>query len=82
MIGLGAVFSFVFALLGAWGLWRWFGLPADERYYNRYFWTMLGVMIGGGIVTILVSFLALRSLRNRVYRDDDADDDDGSVVQW
>lgn len=82
LIGLGAIFSFCFTVLGAWGLWRWFDLPAAERHYDRYFWTMLGVFIGGGIFTVLVSFLAVRSLKSMAYRGYDPKDSGGPMIKW
>ncbi|MGJ8655837.1 MAG: hypothetical protein ACSHX6_05240 [Akkermansiaceae bacterium] len=79
LIGLGAIFCFIFALLGAWGMWLWFGLPDDERVYSRYFWTMLSVLVGGVLGAVVLCFFAVRMVRGM---DSAGDKDYEPMIRW
>jgi len=74
LIGFVAMLSSLFPFFGAWGLWKWFNIAAEDRHYNTYFWVMVVALLGGGLMTVLIVYTAYPAAGKMGGGDYDLDD--------
>ncbi len=82
VIGLLALIPFASLVIGVWGLVRWISLAPDQREINTYFWTMTVAASVGLLLTSLMVWFSLRTLRSTDYRDYDSRDPDEGDLKW
>lgn len=68
--------------LGAYGLFRWFLLPAEHRHLDQRFWLLLTAFIAGTLMALLLFAVGIKLLRSSNLRDYDSKDPKESNLKW
>ncbi len=81
-IGSLALFPLGFAVLGAYGLFKWAMLPNDDRHIDGQFWFLTVATVLGLLATLGILYLAYRILKTTDLRGYDSRDPGQSSLKW
>lgn len=81
-IGVTALFPALFAVLGAYGIWKWAGLPVNERHFDSRFWLLASATAGGCLLTLILLAVARRILKSTDFKGYDSRNPDQPNLKW